>query len=124
MAVMQPNQYRQLIPGIQDQMSLMNPFQQQQTQLATVGVFWVQGLEGAKAYQVNTSNAEVYLRDSDDSDILYIKTTDQYGRPNTLRMFRLTEEEIQDSPFPDASKYVTVDQINDILDDKFDQLLK
>ena len=84
----------------------------------------MQGLEGAKAYQVNTSNAEVYLRDSDDSDILYIKTTDQYGRPNTLRMFRLTEEEIQDSPFPDASKYVTVDQLNDILDDKFDQLVK
>ena len=52
----------------------------------------MQGLEGAKAYQVNTSNAEVYLRDSDDSDILYIKTTDQYGRPNTLRMFRLTAE--------------------------------
>ena len=95
---------------------------QQLNQLPTVGVFWVQGLEGAKGYQVNTANTEVYLRDSEDNDILYVKTTDQFGRPNSLKMYRLAEETIQDTAVQNTSNFVTVDQLNDILDEKLDKL--
>lgn len=87
-----------------------------------MGVFWVQGLAGAQGYQVNTANTEVYLRDSNDSDILYVKTTDQFGRPNTLKKYRMTEEVIEDGTIPNTSNFVTVDQLNDILDEKLDKL--
>lgn len=95
---------------------------QQFNQLPTVGVFWVQGLEGAKGYQVNTANTEVYLRDSEDNDILYVKTTDQFGRPNSLKMYRLNEEVIADPAIVNTSNFVTVDQLNDILDEKLEKL--
>ena len=111
--IVQPQQYQQILP---------QPTQQQQFNLPTVGVFWVQGLEGAKGYQVNTANTEVYLRDSEDNDILYVKTTDQFGRPNSLKMYRLNEETIQDATIQNTSNFVTVDQLNDILDEKLDKL--
>ena len=113
-----PNQYNnQVIPQIQPQQQM-----QQFNQLPTVGVFWVQGLEGAKGYQVNTANTEVYLRDSEDNDILYVKTTDQFGRPNSLKMYRLNEEVIADPAIVNTSNFVTVDQLNDILDEKLEKL--
>lgn len=96
--------------------------QPQYSNLPTVGVYYTQGLEGAKGFQFNIPNAEVYLRDTEDNHVLYIKTTDQYGRPNSLKRYRLSEEDIQDNSMQNASNFVTVDQLNDILDDKLDKL--
>lgn len=84
----------------------------------------MQGLAGAQGYQVNAANTEVYLRDSNDSDILYVKTTDQFGRPNTLKKYRMQEEVIEDPSASNTANFVTVDQLNDILDEKFDKLAK
>jgi hypothetical protein len=96
--------------------------QQQYSNLPTVGVYYTQGLEGAKGFQINLANTEAYLRDVEADDILYIKTTDQFGRPNSLKRYRLVEEEIQDNTMQNTSNFVTVDQLNDILDDKLDKL--
>ena len=79
----------------------------------TVGVFWVQGLEGAKGYQVNVPNAEVYLRDAEDNKILYIKATDSTGRPMSLTRYILEEdpiEELQPQSI-DTSNFVTKDEL-------------
>ena len=98
--------------------------QQSSDALPNVGVFWVQGLAGAKGFQSDVPNADIYLRDAEDKEIMYIKTTDQFARPNGLRMFRLTEEEIQDPSIPNTANFVTVDQLNEILDTKLDKLIE
>ena len=124
----QQNPYQQVIP------QLTNPVNQSQVipqvpqtssnQLPTVGVFWVQGLAGAQGFQVNAANTEVYLRDSNDNNILYIKTTDQFGRPNSLEKYHMTKEMIEDPSVSNAANFVTVEQLNNILDEKFDKLAK
>ena len=116
----QPMQY-----GNQQQYQIPQVQQTQQPQysnLPTIGVFYTQGLEGAKGFQINLANAEAYLRDAEDNEILYIKTTDQYGRPKSLERYRLIKEEIKDNSTQNISNFVTVDQLNDILDEKLDKL--
>lgn len=80
----------------------------------------MQGVEGAKGFQVNTPNTETYLRDVENEDILYIKSTDQFGRPNKLVRRSLGKEEIINSSANtiDTSDFVTTKQLNDILDEK------
>lgn len=60
-----------------------------QTQTSGSGVLWVQGEEGAKAYMVAPGNS-VLLMDSEGSRF-YIKSTDQSGMPQPLRIFDYTE---------------------------------
>ena len=55
----------------------------------TESIVWVQGLEGAKAYPVAAGN-NVLLMDSEAS-IFYIKSTDQSGVPQPIRIFDYSE---------------------------------
>lgn len=78
------NQGMQPFPTVQ-------PLQSQPQQ--NNGIMWVQGIEGAKAYQL-PPNSNVILMDSDDSKF-YIKSTDNVGMA-TLKTFKF--EEITNSP--------------------------
>ena len=53
------------------------------------GIIWVQGENAAKAYPV-ASGQSVLLMDSEDS-VMYIKSTDQSGMPQPLRIFEYKE---------------------------------
>jgi hypothetical protein len=81
------------------------------------GINWVQGIEGAKAYQLNP-NSNVILLDSE-SDKFYIKTSDNIGMCN-LRVFEFTEitnnpQAVQKQPEIDMSNYVTKSELEDAL---------
>ena len=52
-------------------------------------ITWVQGVEGAKAYQLSP-NTNVQLMDSENDGIFYIKTSDNIGMCN-LRVFKYEE---------------------------------
>lgn len=58
-------------------------------------ITWVQGEAAAKAYPVGSGNS-VLLMDSEDS-IFYIKSTDQSGMPQPLRVFEYKERTAQHS---------------------------
>ena len=59
-------------------------------QAAGSGIIWVQGENAAKAYPV-ASGQSVLLMDSEDS-VMYIKSTDQSGMPQPLRIFEYKEK--------------------------------
>lgn len=70
------------------------------------GVIWVQGEEAAKAYMVAAGNS-VLLMDSEASTF-YLKSTDQSGMPQPLRVFDYTERTQKQAPaFPQTQEYVT-----------------
>ena len=88
-----------------------------------MGVYWVQGLEGAKGYQVNVPNTEVYLRDAEDNKTMYIKTTDSMGRPMSLKRYRMEEDPIQEFQSQDTSNFVTRDELKSTLKDMFEEYM-
>ena len=53
------------------------------------GITWVQGIEGAKAYQL-APNSNAMLMDSESNNKFYIKVSDNVGMC-TLRIFEYTE---------------------------------
>lgn len=73
------------------------------------GIVWVQGVEGAKAYPVAAGNS-VLLMDSEES-VFYIKTTDQSGMPQPLRVYDYLERKAQPEQNVDLSGYVTKDEL-------------
>ena len=82
----------------------------------TNGINWVQGIEGAKAWQL-PANSNVVLLDSETDGRFYIKVSDNIGMCN-LRVFEY--QEITDSPKAenkvDMSQYVTKSELKEILD--------
>lgn len=58
-------------------------------QASSGNLIWVQGEAAAKAYPV-AAGQSVHLMDSEDS-IFYIKSTDQSGMPQPLRVFEYKE---------------------------------
>ena len=56
-------------------------------------ITWVQGEAAAKAYPVG-SGQSVLLMDSEDN-VFYIKSTDQSGMPQPLRVFEYSEKTAQ-----------------------------
>ena len=109
----------QVIPQIQP----VQTVQSQSNNLPTVGVYWVQGLEGAKGYQVNVPNTEVYLRDAEDNKTMYIKTTDSMGRPMSLKRYKMEEDPIQEFQSQDTSNFVTRDELKSTLKDMFEEYM-
>lgn len=73
------------------------------------GIIWVQGEAGAKSYMV-AAGQSVMLMDSE-SNVFYIKSSDQSGMPMPLRTFDYTERV---APKPEAVQpkmdYVTRDE--------------
>lgn len=70
------------------------------------GINWVQGLEGAKAYQL-MPNSNIVLMDSENDGMFYIKVSNNIGMCS-LRKFKY--QEIQDTPVAN-NQYVTKDEV-------------
>ena len=82
----------------------------------TNSINWVQGIEGAKAYNLMPKE-NVVLMDSEVNDKFYIKICDDIGRC-TLRVFRYTEE-VEEKPVPvaDLSEYVKKSELQALLNE-------
>ena len=81
-----PQGYYQTNPYYQNN---MQPQNQQQVATSNSGILWVQGEQAAKAYPIGAGQS-VLLMDSEDS-LMYIKSTDQSGMPQPLRVFEYKE---------------------------------
>jgi hypothetical protein len=81
-----PQNYYQNQPYYQNNMQMQN---QQQVATSNAGIIWVQGEAAAKSYPVGAGQS-ILLMDSEDS-VMYIKSTDQSGMPQPLRIFEYTE---------------------------------
>ena len=83
-------QYQQTIPQIQQNAP------QQQVQPQSNGIIWVQGEQAAKGYPV-APNQSVLLMDSEQS-AFYIKSADNAGMPQPLRIFDYSERKAEQVP--------------------------
>jgi hypothetical protein len=105
------NAYNMYNPYYSGQQNYMNSGQSMNNN----GINWVQGVEGAKAYQL-MPNSNVVLIDSE-QDRFYIKSADNIGMC-TLRTFDY--KEVTDAPSAntqsnDMSQYVRRDELQEIL---------
>ncbi len=75
------------------------------------GITWVQGIEGAKAFQL-PPNSNTVLLDSENDGLFYIKICDNIGMCS-LRKFRY--QEIIDEPQPQPNQYITRNELMAIL---------
>ena len=79
------------------------------------GITWVQGIEGAKAYQMS-ANSNAIMLDSEIDGRFYIKTCDDVGM-SKLRVFKF--EEVTDfapqTNNVDLSQYVRKDELQALL---------
>jgi hypothetical protein len=80
-----PQSYYQNQPYYQN-LQMQN---QQPVATSNSGILWVQGEQAAKAYPIGAGQS-VLLMDSEDS-LMYIKSTDQSGMPQPLRVFEYKE---------------------------------
>lgn len=80
------------------------------------GITWVQGIEGAKAYQLSP-NSNAVLLDSEQNR-MYIKTSDNIGMCS-LRIFDFSEvtnnSPVNNAIAQDMSDYVTHKELTEIL---------
>ena len=75
---------------------------------------WVQGIEGAKAWQL-APNSNAILMDSENDGRFYIKVSDNVGMCN-LRIFKYTEITEQDTKQSvDMSEYVKKSELESLL---------
>lgn len=84
---------QQMYPQYQNQMQ--PPVQQQSFQNSNIGLKWVDGEVGAKAYQMPAgwpANQPIALWDSNDC-IIYLKSINPMGMPNPLQKAHYTLEE-------------------------------
>ena len=84
----------------------------------TNNIVWVQGIEGAKAWQL-TPNSMVILLDSEVEGKMYIKVSDNIGMC-TLRVFNYAEEvtppaNVTVNQDLDLSQYVKRDELNTLI---------
>lgn len=77
------------------------------------GINWVQGIEGAKAYQL-MPNSNALLLDSEIDGRFYIKVSDNVGMC-TLRLFDYVEVTEQQTPTTDMSQYVRKDELQSLI---------
>lgn len=114
------------LPSYQPTVYPTNSYQQQyaqayipQSNLAPtqqpIGIIWVDGEVGAKAYQLPTGwpvNAPMPLWDTNDT-IIYLKSTNQMGMPNPLQKIHYTMDEAPKQSFTsaDMSAYATKDDL-------------
>ena len=81
---------------------------------STNNLIWVQGIEGAKAWQLNP-NSMVILLDSEAEGKMYIKVSDNIGM-STLRIFNYVEEiPSTNKNNMDLSQYVKRDEVENLV---------
>ena len=93
---------------------------------STNNLIWVQGIEGAKAWQLPPSSMTILL-DSEAEGKMYIKVSDNIGM-STLRIFNYTEEVLQNAtnnvttnPEVDLSQFVKRDELNNLIKEIIDE---
>lgn len=92
----------------------MNPYQQQQPRQFGNTINWVQGIEGAKAFQLGP-NSNAMMLDSENDGIFYIKTSDNVGMCN-MRTFKFEEiTNAQPQSAVDLTAYVRKDELQELL---------
>lgn len=85
----------------------------------TNNIIWVQGIEGAKAWQLSPNSMAILL-DSEVEGKMYIKVSDNIGM-SSLRIFNYVEEVMPTSTKAtinqdlDLSCYVTKDELADLI---------
>ena len=100
-----PQYYPNQVPMMQaqQQMPVGQPTMSQNTQATSGnGITWVLGEAAAKSFPVGAGQS-VLLMDSEES-VFYIKSTDQSGMPQPLRIFDYTERTAQHSEAGVAKK--------------------
>lgn len=106
------------------QQPTMQPTMQSQ-QANNSSISWVQGEAGAKAYPVGAGNT-VLLLDSE-NPVFYLKSTDNTGMPQPLRIFKfeeITGQSInQSSQKIDLENYITREEFEE-LEYKIDKLIE
>ena len=91
-----------------------NQFYPRSTIMSGPQIQWVQGIEGAKAYQL-APNSNVQLLDSENDGLFYIKTSDNIGMCN-LRVFKYEEITNQQSPSAaNLTEYVRKDELESLI---------
>jgi hypothetical protein len=109
-----PNYY----PTNYNQPNYSNPVPQQniQTQQSN-SITWVQGEASAKAFPVGAGQS-VLLMDSEES-VFYIKSTDQSGMPQPLRIYDYKERNSQprELPVDNADEYVSRKEFDEFRED-------
>lgn len=84
----------------------------------TNNIIWVQGIEGAKAWQLNPNSMAILL-DSEVDGKMYIKVSDNIGMSN-LRIFNYVEEippttRVTVNQDLDLSDYVKKDELSNLI---------
>ena len=102
----------------QDPLQAMQKQLDQMRSQASVGlpntnIVWVQGIEGAKGYQI-PNRANILLLDSENEDTMYIVSADDVGM-RKMRMFHFTEVEVKQPGQVDMDKYATKDDVRNII---------
>jgi hypothetical protein len=100
-----PQYYPNQVPMMQtpQQMPVGQPTMAQNAQASSnSGITWVQGEAAAKSFPVGAGQSAL-LMDSEES-VFYIKSTDQSGMPQPLRIFDYTERTAQHSEAGVAKK--------------------
>jgi len=77
------------------------------------GITWVQGIEGAKAFQL-MPNSNAILMDSENDGKFYIKIADNVGMCK-LRIFQYEEITEEQPTSVDLSQYVRKDELNSMI---------
>ena len=81
----------------------------------TNAINWVQGEAGARSVPVGPGQ-KVLLMDSE-TNVFYVKSSDQSGMPLPLRVFEYKEVNVNDTATPAQSNYVTHEELERILED-------
>jgi len=110
------NNFNQFQPQRQQYSSYFNPATG--ATASTNNIFWVNGIEGAKAWQLNP-NSMVILLDSENEGKMYIKVSDNIGI-SSLRIFNYTEEITSPSGATintdlDLAQYVRKDELQNLI---------
>ncbi len=82
------------------------------------GMIWVSGRQEADSYFV-LANSAVALWDAN-NPVVYLRKADSTGKPSTVvyDLVERTDNPIPQSPQVDLSRYVTIDQLEDILTER------
>ena len=99
-----------------------NPLENMQRQLEqirtplgqpTSNIIWVQGVEGAKGYQL-PAKANMLVMDSENENTMYIISSDEVGM-RKMRVFKFEEIEQKHATPADMSQYATKDDVRSII---------
>ena len=108
------NQYNNYTPQRSQFSSYFNPATSVST--PTNNIIWVQGIEGAKAWQL-APNSMAILLDSEAEGKMYIKVSDNIGM-SSLRVFNYTETSVSNvttNQDLDLSQYVKKDELSNLI---------